>query len=79
MFVSNKQAATTYPLLQRKQALREKLNLDQFESDSDAPNTRQQDQDGAKPSSVSLHEFGQYSAVVTVEPFSLHSDRSAAI
>lgn len=66
-------------LLQRKQALREKLNLDQFESDSDAPDTKRQHQDGAKSSSVSVHEFGQYSAVVTVEPFSMHSDRSAAI
>lgn len=65
-------------LLQRKQALRTKLNLDQFESDSDTPDPRLQDQSGAKPSSVSVHEFGQYSAVVTVEPLSMHSDRSGA-
>lgn len=58
--------------------MRDKLNLDQFESDSEAPDRRQQDKDSARPSSVSVHEFGQYSAVVTVKPISIHSDRLAA-
>ena len=65
-------------LLQRRQALREKLNLEQFESDSDGPDSRQQEQSTAKPSTVSVHENGQYTSVVTVEPFSMHSDRSVA-
>ncbi|KAL3163298.1 hypothetical protein ABBQ32_009691 [Trebouxia sp. C0010 RCD-2024] len=64
---------------ERKQALRDKLNLDQFESDSEAPDRRQQDKDSARPSSVSVHEFGQYSAVVTVKPISIHSDSEEAV
>ena len=62
-------------MLQRRQALREKLQLDQFESDSEAHESGKQKQAAAQPSSVSVHHLGQYSAVVTVEPFNMHSER----
>jgi len=63
--------------MQRRQALREKLNLDQFDSDPDAPDTSRQApcKDAAKPSQVSIHNLGDYTSVVTVEPFGLDEDR----
>ena len=63
--------------MQRRQALREKLNLDQFDSDPDAPDTSRQAlcKDAAKPSQVSIHDLGDYTSVVTVEPFGLNEDR----
>ncbi len=63
--------------MQRRQALREKLNLDQFDSDPDAPDTSRQApcKDAAKPSQVSIHNLGDYTSVVTVEPFGLNEDR----
>ncbi|DBA98466.1 hypothetical protein WJX82_002058 [Trebouxia sp. C0006] len=65
---------------ERRQALREKLNLDQFDSDPDAPDTSRQApcKDAAKPSQVSIRNFGDYTSVVTVEPFGLNEDSESA-
>ena len=61
--------------MQRRQALREKLNLDQFDSDSDTTSRRPPGKDAARPSQVSFHNLGDYTSVVTVEPFGLNDDR----
>ena len=63
--------------MQRRQALREKLKLDQYDSSADAPDKQWQDSpnDQAKPSQVSVHDLGHLTSVVTVEPLALNDDR----
>ena len=57
--------------------MREKLKLDEFESDSDKPDVSRQgpQKDEAKPSQISTHTLGDYTSVVTVEPLALGDDR----
>ena len=65
--------------MQRRQALREKLKLDQYDSGADEPDNRWQDapNDQAKPSQTSVHDLGNFTSVVTVETLGLNDERYA--
>lgn len=62
--------------IQRRKSLREKLKLDDFESDSDKLYLSRQgpQRDQAKPSQISTHNLGDYTSIVTVEPLALGDD-----
>lgn len=59
--------------VQRRKALREKLKLDQYESDHEIANRNEEEQ--AQPRETIVHNDGQYTSVVTVEALDWNDNR----
>lgn len=59
--------------MQRRKAQREKLKLDQYESDQEAATRDGEEQ--AQPRETFVHDTGAYKSVVTVEPLDWNDHR----
>ena len=59
--------------MQRRKALRDKLKLDEYESDPEASTRDAGEQ--ADPRQTFVHEAGEYKSVVTVEPLNWNDHR----